>query len=94
MEQYREIYSKFKSLSFFKKSILKFIRPFPNSTYNCFNTKGIKHLTSLRLGLRHLCDHKFKHGFVDSLSPICSCRLDIETTLFTLVITYSIAQNS
>ena len=68
------------SLSIFKKCILKFIRPSPSSTHNCFNTKGIKYLTRLRLGLSHLREHKFKHGFLDSLNPICNCGLDIETT--------------
>ena len=38
-----------KSLSTFKKSILQFIRPSPSSTYNCFNNKGIKHLTRLHV---------------------------------------------
>ena len=68
------------SLSIFKKCILKFLRPSPNSTYNCFNIKGIKYLTRLRLGLSHLREHKFKHGFLDSLNPICNCGLDIKTT--------------
>ena len=67
-------------LSIFIKSILKFLRSSPNTRYNCFNTKGIQHLPRLRLGLSHLCDHKFKHGFLDSLNPICSCGFDIETT--------------
>ena len=62
------------------KSILEFIRPSLSSTYNCFNNKRIKHITRLRLGLSHLRDHKFKHGFLDSLKPICSCGLDVETT--------------
>ena len=69
-----------KSLSTFRKSVLKFIRPFPSSTYNCFNNKGIKHITRLSLGLSNLCDQKLKHGFLDSLKPICSCLLGIETT--------------
>ena len=69
-----------KSQSTFEKDILQFIRLSPSSTYNCFNNKGIKHITRLRLGLSHLCDHKFKHGFLDSLNPICSCGLDVETT--------------
>ena len=69
-----------KSLSTFKKSILQLIRPSLSSTYNCFNNKGIKHITRLRLGLSHFRDHKFKHGFLDSLNPICSCGLDVETT--------------
>ena len=59
---------------------MQFVRPSPSSTHNCFNTKWIKYLTRLRLGLSHLRDHKFKHGFLDSLNPICSCGLDIETT--------------
>ena len=59
---------------------MEFIRPSPSSICNCFNTKGIKHLTRLRLGLSHLRDHRFKHSFVDSLNPICSFVLDIETT--------------
>ena len=69
-----------KSLSTFKKSILQLIRPSLSSTYNYFNNKGIKHITRLRLGLSHLRDHKFKDGFLDSLNPICSCGLDVETT--------------
>ena len=41
------------SLSVFKKNLLKFIRPSPNSVFNCHNCKGIKYLTRLRLGLSH-----------------------------------------
>ena len=47
---------------------MQFIRPSPSSTFNCFNNKGIKHIARLRLGLSHLRDHKFKHGFLDSLN--------------------------
>ena len=42
------------SFSIFKKNILKFIRPSPNSIFNCHNPKGVKLLTRLRLGLSHL----------------------------------------
>ena len=35
------------SLSVFKKSLLKFIRPSPNSVFNCRNGKGIKYLNAL-----------------------------------------------
>ena len=59
---------------------MQLIRPSPSSTYNCFNTKGIKDLARLRLGLSHLCDHKLKLGFTDSLNPICNCGLEIKTT--------------
>ena len=69
-----------KNLSTFKKSILQFIRPSPSRTYNCFSNKEIRHIIRLRLGLSHLREHKFKHGFLDSVNPVCSCGLDIETT--------------
>ena len=42
------------SVSAFKKQILKFIRPSPNSTFNVHNPHGIKLLTRLRVGLSHL----------------------------------------
>ena len=47
---------------------------------DCHNPKGVKLLTSLRLGLNHLPEHKFKHSLQDSLNPICSCGNDIETS--------------
>ena len=71
---------KSESLNIFKKSILKFIRPSQNRVCNCHNPKGIKLFTGLRVGLSHLCEHKFKHSFQDTLKPICNCGKDIETT--------------
>ena len=70
---------KSESLNILKKSILKFIRPSQNRVYNCHNPKGIKLLTTLRVGLSHLREHKFKHSFQDTLNPICNCGEDIET---------------
>ena len=67
------------SLSGFKKNWLKFIRPSPNSVFNCHNCKGTKYLTRLHPGLSHLREHKFKHSFQDSLNPFCSCGFDVET---------------
>ena len=64
----------------FKSNILKFIRPSPNSVYNCHNPRGICLITRLRLGLSHLREHKFKHGFQDMLNPLCSCGNDVEST--------------
>ena len=54
------------SFFIFKKNILQFIRPSPNSIFNCHNPKGVKLLTRLRLGLSHLHDHKCKHSLQDS----------------------------
>ena len=68
------------SINVFKKELLKFIRPVPNSTYNINDSKGLTSLTRLRLGLSHFGDHKFRHNFQDCVSPMCSCGQDIETT--------------
>ena len=68
------------SINLFKKELLKFIRPEPSSTYNINDTKGLKLLTALRLGLSHLGDHKFRHNFQDYVSPMCYCGQDIEKT--------------
>ena len=59
----------------------KFIRPSPNSVFNCHNCKGIKYLTRLRLGLSHLREHKFKHSFQDNLNPFCFCDLNVEASM-------------
>ena len=68
------------NLFIFKEKILKFIRPSGNSVFKCYNPKGVKLLTRLRLGLSHLGQYKFKHGFLDSLNLIYSCGEKIETS--------------
>ena len=67
------------SLSIFKKNLLNFIGPCTNSIFNIHNAYGIKLLTRLRLGLSHLCDHKFRHCFQDTLNPLCHCGNGTET---------------
>ena len=62
----------------FKKKIFKFIRPSGSSVFRCHNCKGVKLVSKLRVGLSHLQEHKFKHGFLDSLNPTCSRSQDIE----------------
>ena len=66
-------------LQIFKSKILRFIRPTANSIFGCHNPIGVKLLTRLRLGLSHLCEHKFKHSFEDTLIPLCSCGKEVET---------------
>ena len=46
-----------------------------------YNPHGIKLHTRLRVGLSHLCEHKFGHNFQDSLDPFCNCGRHIETTI-------------
>ena len=38
----------------------------PSSLFDACDPLGIKLLTRLRVGLSHLRDHKFKHGFRDT----------------------------
>ena len=57
--------------------ILEFTRHLPNSVFDIYNPYGIKLLTRLRLGLSHLNEHKFKHGFNDTINPICICGGDM-----------------
>ena len=68
------------TLNIFKSKILKFKRPTANSIFDCHNPIGVKLLTRLRLELSHLCEHKFKQSFQDTLTPLCSCGKEVETT--------------
>ena len=68
------------SCNVFQISVLKFIRPSPNRFFQCQNSKRIKLVTRLRLGLSHLREHKFKHNRQDTFNLFCRCDLDIETT--------------
>ena len=69
------------SIETFKERILSFIRPPPNSTFNCHKPKGINLLSRLRPGLSHLREHKFQHSFQDSLNPFFSCaKGEVETS--------------
>ena len=78
---------KSKSISIFKINILKFIRPKPNNVYYCNNPKGTRLLTKLRLGLSHLCKHKFKHSFQECFNARCLTAVrklkHLPTTSFT-----------
>ena len=50
-----------------------------NSLFSIHNPVGVKLLTCLRLQLSHLNEHKFRHGFENAISPICSCNTEIES---------------
>ena len=69
------------SLNTFKKKLLNFIRLCANSISNIHNPLGIKLLTRLSLGLRHLHEHKSRHCFQDTLNPLCECGKDIESRM-------------
>ena len=61
-------------ISTFKTKFLKFVRPVPNSIFNCHHPEGAKSLTRLTLGLSRLSEHKFSLNFQDTLNPFCCWR--------------------
>ena len=44
--------------------------------YKIHDPIGLKLLTRLRANLGHLREHKFRHNFLDTLNPLCSCSLE------------------
>ena len=51
----------------FKKILLKFIRPEPNQVSNVDSMEGLTFLTRIRLEMKHLTVHKFRHTFHDCI---------------------------
>ena len=41
-----------------------------NSVFSVYDPYGVKLLTRLRLQFIHLKEHKFRHGFGDTVSPM------------------------
>ena len=64
----------------FRKKLLSFIKPTENKTFSIYDPFGIKLLNRLRVDFSHLNERKFRHNFADTLNPLCSCSLEIETT--------------
>ena len=50
-----------------------------NSLFFIHDPVVVKLLTSPRLQLSHLNEQKFRHGFEDTISPMCSCNMEIES---------------
>ena len=73
------------SYKLFRKRILDFIRPHPNSIFNVPNFLGSAYRIRLSFGLSHLREHKFRHIFRDSLNLICNCGNAIESTNYYLL---------
>ena len=66
------------SIATFKSKLLSFIRPSKRSIFNVNDPEGVKYLTRLRLRFSHLNEHKFRHGFLDTLNPLCNRSLEVE----------------
>ena len=65
------------SIATFKRAILDFIRPVPTPMLKISRLSGFVFLTRLRVGFSHLREHKFRHGFLDIVDPICSCGTNV-----------------
>ena len=59
---------------------MAFTRPVGNSIYGIYNLFGVRLINKLHLGFSHLREYKFRHNFVDTVNPLCSCTLEIENT--------------
>ena len=59
------------SVNKFKETIISFIRPKENSVFAIRDTKRLKLLTRLRLNFSELNEHKFRHGFKNTVDPMC-----------------------
>ena len=55
------------------------MRPSPNLVFDIHNPLALRLLTTLRLGLSHLNEHKFNHNFKNCVNPLCTCSLEIES---------------
>ena len=69
------------SFNIFRDNLIRIIRPILNSVFGIFNPLRFKLITRLWLGLSHLNEHRFKHNFSDCINPLCTCSLDIESTV-------------
>ena len=50
------------------------------SLYSVYDPLIVKLIMRLRLEFIHLNEHKFRYGFKDIISPLCTCRAEVETT--------------
>ena len=64
----------------FKKALLSFVKTSENSVFAIHRNNGIKLLPRLRLNFSHLNEQKFRHNFLDTIKPMCSCGSEPETT--------------
>ena len=68
-----------KSVSTLKKMI-KCEKKKQSSIFSIYDPLGVKLLTRLRLQFSHLNEHKFSHGFGDTINAMCACGSEIEIT--------------
>ena len=68
------------SIAAFKTKLLSKIRPLPKLVFRIHDPTGLSYLTQLRVGLRKLNFHKFKHNFRDTINPMCPTNEGVKHT--------------
>lgn len=63
----------------FRKILLKIDQPLPKSSFNIYNTTGLKLLVRLKLAFSHINSQRFSLNFSNRVNPLCSCSLEIES---------------
>ena len=61
-----------------KSHLISLYRPKAKSIFDTYNPSLLRHLFQLRLGLSQLRYHKKRHGFKDTVTDRCICKLGIE----------------
>ena len=67
-----------KLIKYFKKMIVTESKE--NFLFSVYDPYTVKLLTHLRLRFSHLKEHKVRHGFGDTVRPMCGCNAEIEDT--------------
>ena len=65
-----------KSVSAFKKLIK--CEKKENSLFSIYDPLGVKLLTRLRVQFSNLNEHKFRHGFEDTINTMCACGVKLK----------------
>lgn len=72
----------------FKVTVLNFIRPKRFSVFYIHDTNGIKSLSHRKLNFIRLNEQRFRYNFDDTVDPMRTCGLELETALYYLVSCY------
>ena len=73
-------YKEVPSTGLLKRDIISLIRPESKSLFKIHDPVGLRYLFQLRVSLSPLKAHKWRHNFSDTISGICDCKQDIEST--------------
>ena len=71
---------KVENIKRFKSTLKHFLNLKQNSLFAIHYPADVKLLSRLRLTFSYLHENKFCHNFKDSLSPMCDCGSETETT--------------